>query len=211
MSAQEVPLVLLTGPLAPAAGVLAVRTALERFGPVLAPELQLSAGHPADLSRPALAVLAAVSASGADEAVLCGISLGAMVALQVAATHPRRVRGLVLCTGARPMSPAIRSVHHAVVGALPARALQVLPGGRRQAAEVLDQVRTPDYAPLSPLVEPPTQVLYGEHDHLNARASRRLARALPDAAAVRVPGCGPGWMWSEPERFAEAAASFLNR
>lgn len=211
MSAEDVPLVLLTGPLAPAAGVTGLHTALQRLGPVLAPELVLTAARPADLSPAALAVLAAVSASGADEAVLCGVGLGTMVALQVAATHPRRVRALVLCTSARPVSPTVRSVHHAAAGVLPARAMQLLPGGRRQVLELLDQVRPPDYRPLASLVSPPTQVLYGEHDRANAQASRRLASALPEATAVPVPGCGAGWMWSQPGRFAETVALFLGR
>jgi pimeloyl-ACP methyl ester carboxylesterase len=178
---------------------------------VLAPQLVLTPARPADLSPPALAVLAAVSAGGADEAVLCGIGLGAMVALQVAATHPRRVRALVLCTGARATAPTTRSVHQAVTGVLPARALQLLPGGRRQTLAALDQVRAPDYAPLAPLVRAPCQVLYGEQDRANGPASRRLARALPDATAVPVPGCGPGWMWSQPERYAAAVARLLGR
>ncbi|WP_375425920.1 alpha/beta fold hydrolase [uncultured Friedmanniella sp.] len=206
---SAVPLVLLTGPLAPAGSVLALRTALERLGSVLTPALPLTPARPADLSRPALAVLAAVSAANADGAVLCGIGLGAMVALQVAATHPRRVSSLLLCTAVQPASATVRSVHQGMTGVLPARVLQLLPGGRPQAVAALDQVRRPDYLPLTPLVTPPAHVLYGEHDRLNDRASRRLAHALPNATAVAVPGCGPGWLTSQPDRYAEAAARCL--
>lgn len=208
---SAVPMVLLVSPLAPAGGVAALRTALERDGPVLAPALVLTAARPADLSTPALAVLAAVSASGADAAVLCGIGLGAMVALQVAATHPRRVSALVLCTAARQAQLTARSIHQAVIGVLPARALQLLPGGRGQVPDALDQVRTADYAPLTPLVRASTQILYGELDRVNGLASRRLARALADATAVPVAGCGPGWMWDEPERYAESVVRALGR
>lgn len=207
MSAEDVPLAVLAGPFAPAAGVAGLRSVLEPFGPVLSPALVLTAARPADLSPAALAVLAAVSATGADEAVLIGVGLGAMVAMQVAATHPRRVRALLLCTAVQVEVPG--TVHQAVTGVLPARALQVLPGGRRQALRALDQVRAPDYAPLAPLVAAPTRILHGEHDGPNGRASRRLARALPDAVAVPVPGGGPGWMWTQPEAFADAVAAYL--
>lgn len=206
-----VPLVLLTGPSAPAAGAARLRSALDRLGPVLVPEVALAPARPADLSSPALAALAAISASGADEAVLCGIALGAMVAMQVAATHPRRVSALVLCTAARPPFPTVRSVHRGVTGVLPARALQALGGRGRQAQQALDQVRPLDYGPLAPLVTPPTVVLYGEDDPVNARASRRLARTLPDATATAVADSGPDWMWDRPERFVDAVDLFLRR
>ncbi|WP_375430287.1 alpha/beta hydrolase [uncultured Friedmanniella sp.] len=204
-----VPLVLLTGPLAPAPGTARLRSALNQRGPVLVPEVVLAAARAADLSTPALAVLAAVSASGADEAVLCGIGVGAMVALQVAATYPRRVSALVLCTAARPLAPHVRSVHRGVTGVLPARALQTLGGGTRQTLAALDQVRPLDYGPLAPLVTPPARVLYGARDPVNARASRRLAHTLPDGTAVAVPDSGPGWMWDEPERYVAAVTDFL--
>lgn len=207
MSADDVPLVVLTAPSAPPTGVAGLCRALELSGPVLAPGLVLAGAHPADLSPSALAVLAAISATGADAAILCGIGLGAMVALQVAATHPRRVRALVLCTAVPAELPV--TVHQAVTGVLPARALQLLPGGRAQVLRALDQVRAPDYAPLVPLVSAPTQVLHGEHDGPNTRASRRLARALPDAVAVEVAGGEPGWMWTRPEAFATAVAAHL--
>ena len=205
------PLVLLPGPYAPADGAARLRSALNRLGPVLVPKVTLAPARPADLSLPALAALAAVSASGADEAVLCGVALGAMVALQVAATHPRRVSALVLCTAARPPAPTVRSLHRGVTGVLPARALQVLGDGGRQALAALDQVRPLDYGPLVPLVIPPALVLYGAHDPVNARASRRLARALPDGSAVAMTDGGPGWMWDEPERFVDAVEEFLRR
>ena len=199
--------VLLTGPLAPPAEAAALAAALRRYGSVLAPRLEPHLLRPADLGDPALQVLAAVSAAGADRALLCGVGFGALVALQVAAGQPRRVAGLVLSPQARPMGGALRSVHGGVAGLLPAASLQRL--SRRSALVALEEVRALDYRPLTPLVRAPALVLHGAADPDNVRAGARLASALDQGTAQAVAGARPGWIWHEPLRWAEAAAPFL--
>ena len=200
-------LVLLTGPLAPAAAVHELATALRRHGPVLVPQLQPHPARPADLSVPALGVLAAVAASGAARALVCGVGFGALVALQVAAGQPRPVAGLVLSTQARPLGGAVRSVHGGVAGLLPASTLQRL--GRGTALAVLEEVRALELRPLTPAVQAPALVLHGAADAANARASAQLAEALSQGTAQGVAGATSGWIWREPVRWADAAAPFL--
>lgn len=201
--------VLLTGPLAPPAAAHELATALGRYGPVLAPRLDPHPVRPADLRVPALQVLTALAAAGADRVVLCGVGFGALVALQVAAGQPRHVAGLVLSTQARAFSGAVRSVHGGVAGLLPASTLQRL--GRRTALVALQEVRTLDFRPLTPLVRAPALVLHGADDPDNARSSARLAAALSAGSVQAVPRATPGWVWREPARWADAAAPFLRR
>jgi len=201
--------VLLTSPLAPAAAAHELATALRRYGPVLVPRLDPHPARPADLSVPALEVLAAISAGGAARALICGVGFGALVALQVAAGQPRPVAGLVLSTQARPLGGAVRSVHGGVAGLLRASTLQHL--GRRTALAALEEVRALDLRPLTPLVLAPTLVLHGAADAANARAGARLAASLAQGTAAGVPGATPGWVWREPARWADAAAPFLRR
>lgn len=202
-------LVLLTGPLAPSAAAQELADRLRRYGSVLAPRLEPHPVRPADLGDPALQVLAAVSAAGADQALICGVGFGALVALQVAAAQPRRVAGLVLSTQARPLGGAIRSVHVGVAGLLPAGTLQRL--SRRSALVALEEVRALDYRSLTPLVRTPALLLHGAEDPDNARSSARLAEALVEGKVQAVPGATPGWVWREPARWAEAAAPFARR
>ena len=107
------------------------------------------------------------------------------------------------------MTTPVRSLHGGVSRVLPARALQLL--GQGSAVAALDQVRAVDYRPLAPLVTMPVLVLHGADDPVNALASRRLARTLPDARSLDVPGSGPGWMWRHPDGYVEAAGAFLRR
>jgi pimeloyl-ACP methyl ester carboxylesterase len=143
--------------------------------------------------------------------VVCGIAAGALVALRVVAAAPPAVRGLVLCTGARPLGTTVRSVHRGVAGLLPVQTLRRLGGHGRVLVPILDLVRPLDYHDLAPQVRVPVLVPYGDHDRVNRRPSELLARALPDGAAVALRGAGPGWPWREPGRLVALVRELRER
>jgi len=202
-------LVLLTGPLAPPAGVRALAAALGRLGPVLDLPLTPDRSRPADLAAPALAVLAAVSGRGAERALLCGVGFGALVALQVARARPERTAALVLATRVPVLAGAVRSLGGGVAGLLPAQRLQRL--GRRPALLALEQVRAVDHRPLAVSVRAPALVLAGERAPDDRRAAAALARTLADGTVVTVPGAHPDGIWTRPADWVAAAEPFLRR
>ena len=161
------------------------------------------------LEAPGLAALAALSASGAERAVLCGSGYGAMVALHVAANYPERVAALVLTTASRLVDRERRGIADAVYGLLPVSRVQQLRGPQRRVLELLDQVRTVDWTPFAAQVRVPAVVVLGERDVINRGPSRRLAAVLPGSELVVVPGAKEGWVARDPSALAEAAAPFL--
>lgn len=206
------PTVLLVNPSTPAAARDALVRALAAHGPTLAPAWALGEGDGL-LSEPAAAVLRALDAAGPDggQVLLCGVAAGALAALELAATAPARVAGLVLVTGVRPLATAVRSVHRGVAGLLPVRTLQRLGGRGAALLPVLDAVRPLDTRHLAPRVQAPALVPHGERDPLNRRPSELLARSLPHGRAVRLPGAGPGWVWREPDRLAAVVEELRER
>lgn len=182
--------------------------ALQQHGEVLTPELPVPE-HAVTLEEPALAVLSAVSGSGADAAALCGIGLGALVALKVAAGFGRRVTALVLSTARTPQSTAVLSLSHGVRGLLPASTAQRLGASPRQVLDLLDQVRPLDYRGWVSRVTSPALVLVGDRDVANLGPSMRLAQSVPGARLQTVPKMAAGWMLAEPERYAGLVAEFL--
>ena len=202
--------VLILTPTAPATGREAVVAALAALGPVLTPPWPLGR-HDDVLDAPVREVLAALDATGGGPAVLCGLAAGALVALRVAVAAPGQVRGLVLCTGVRPLGTVVRSVHRGVAGLLPVGTLQRLGGRGRSLVPILDAVRPLDYRALAPQVRVPVLVPYGEHDRVNRRPSELLARSFPEGAAVALRGAGPGWLWREPHRLAEPVRELRER
>ena len=161
--------------------------ALARVGPVLTPEPVLATGA-VILEGPALEVLAAISASGADRGVVCGWGLGTMVALQVAAGFPERVSALLLMTHHRYETRALLSVTEGAVGLAPIGTLQRLGVGKQRVVELLDRVRPVDFRLLAPRVSAPALVLVGEQDRANRGPSAALAKLLPQGRLGVVPG-----------------------
>jgi len=188
-------LVLLTGPLAPPAGVRALAAALGRVGPVLDLPLTPDGSRPADLGAPARAVLAALTGAGHGRALLCGVGFGALVALQVARSEPERTAALVLASRVPPLAGAVRSLGGGVAGLLPAHRLQRL--GRRPALLALERVRAVDSRLLTPGVRTPALVLAGER----APEDRRCpARGRTGSGGSRTPG------WPPPSRSCAGTA-----
>jgi 3-oxoadipate enol-lactonase len=89
-------------------------------------------------------VVSVLDGVGIEAIVLVGISVGGLIALDMAATHPERVTALVLCdTGARIGSP---EVWEARIGAIRSSGLSAVSG------DILSRWFAPDFADRSPVV-----------------------------------------------------------
>lgn len=196
-------LVLLPG-LGPTPEPRALAQRLREVYVTLTPDLAAaSSGGPFALTTAADVVGDVVAASGHRSATLCGIGLGALVALQVATDHPEQVSRLVLLTRSVAASPILLSVSAAVLRLLPVSTVQRLGMGQDQLLALLDQVRPVDYQGIAGRVRQPAVVLCGQRDRLNRRASATLARRLRSGELRLVPGADESWL-DDPDILAEA-------
>lgn len=161
---------------------------------------------------------------------VCGLSLGALVALRYAADHPEQVSRLMVCAGFLRLPRRFRvfqSLLTGIVRALPARTMRKtlvsnVPAPYRDAAresirdltsqEAAQLVRTAsrfDLTAQSDALMMPVLVLCGERDSINARLSRQLAGALPDARFELVPGAGHVANLDNPQAFNRLLREFL--
>lgn len=158
---------------------------------------------------------------------LCGLSLGALVALRYAGEHPARVRRLVVCAGIAGLPWHFRVLQLGIAGVvrvLPsARVRKGLVAGLPEAhrAVALEEIsaidgaqasRTLRYASsykLERLPTMPTLVLCGERDRFNLKLSRQLAEVLPDARFEVVPGAGHVANLDNPKAFNRLLREFL--
>jgi pimeloyl-ACP methyl ester carboxylesterase len=144
---------------------------------------------------------------------LCGLSLGAIVALQMAVLEPERARSLTVCAGFASLPRRYRALQ-AVLGT----ALAFAPPRARGELAALDGPALRDVfragrrfdvsAGLERLAVP-TLVLVGERDRANLGLSRALAAALPDGRFEVVPGAGHVANADAPEEFTAKLRSFL--
>ena len=146
---------------------------------------------------------------GVERAHLCGLSLGAMVATQVALDHPDRVASLVLSGGQVRPPRALMALQSAILRVLPARV--VAPDGtdKRRVLAVLREVADIDFRPGLTTIDAPTLVLCGSKDVANLRAARALAAGIPDARLRIVAGGGHELNTQRPEDFNAELMAFL--
>ena len=179
-----------------------------------------------------------LDAAGIGEAALCGHSMGSLIALEAAATAPKRVRRLALLgVAARmPVHPDLlaaaradprRAAHfilswgHGPVGHFggqPAPGLWLMGGGqslleRAEAgvlASDLEACNGYDTAPLAGRIACPTLLLLGSEDHMTPPAkAKALAEAIPGSLTTLLPGVGHMMMSEAPDAVIDALLKFL--
>jgi pimeloyl-ACP methyl ester carboxylesterase len=188
----------------------------------------------ADLARDAVAVL---DAAGVDAAHVYGLSMGGLVAQELALSYPDRVRRLVLaCTGGMSADKARFTTLVNLADRLPWTLLTRLTvplvyGGRpdrgRVAADLSilraypppHEIRRAQadafggYRSLTrlPGITAPTLVLHGDRDRIIPLAwGRELAETIPAARLVVLRGAGHHYLTDATDAANQAVLSFLD-
>lgn len=151
-----------------------------------------------------------VNEANADDVVLCGLSLGALIATSYAIARPERVAGLVLSGSQIRPNPALMLLENALVRVLPA-SLMGLPDGLSKAKvrEILTVVSSIDYRSSAPSIAAPTLVVCGTKDRANLPAARELAATIPHARLELVEGGGHELNTERPEELGRLLRAFL--
>jgi 3-oxoadipate enol-lactonase len=213
------------------------RPQLSLFGEgyhTLAPDLpgfsQADSKVPFSMERAAQSILDLIRTSGKGPAHICGLSLGAVVALQAYQTEPEMVASLILSGGQVHPGRARMAAQRAIVRLLPERTIagSMLPEVRTRHPELQADARAfadqlskrgiltamralgrSDFRPLLPGIGVPTLVLCGADDRANLPASRLMAAAIPHAELQIIPGVGHLWNLEKPGLFGHTTLDFL--
>lgn len=172
------------------------------------------------------------------ELVLCGASMGGMIAMEAVRQAPERIRGLALLgTNAQPKSEDMRALREAAIALFeqdrvaevigPNVALAFHPDNasalapayldfvlRAGANQLVRQNRAvisrPDARTHLPQVRCPTLVMCGDTDRLAPpECSREIAALVPNAQLVMVQDCGHMLTMEQPEIVNATLAAWL--
>lgn len=223
-------LILIPGLAGDAAMWRAQQSALRAWKP------QVTDVHTREATIPAMA--AALLREHAGTLVLCGASMGGMIAMEAARQAPERIAGLALLgTDARADSPEMIAIREAAVGLFeqgrmreviepnigmafhpenaaalgPAYLEFVLGAGAQQLVRQNRAViARPDQRPHLPKLKCPVLVMVGEADLLTPlERAEEIAALVPQAKLVRVPRCGHMLTMERPEVVNAALAEWL--
>ena len=201
---------------------------------VLAPNLPGYGGTPGPFTMEGATEMVAASLreSNGAPAFVCGLSLGALVALELARTQPTSVGRMVLCAGFVSLPEELRAPRSASARAVrgfdaEAFSQQVLPGlvsgvpepHRERALREIGALTSAAVADLMEMefdardwiehLKQPALVLCGDRDEVNLPLSRELADRLPNARFEIVPGAGHVANLDAPDAFTDAVTRFL--
>ena len=142
---------------------------------------------------------------------LVGLSLGAVVALDVAAKYPEKVASLFLSAPQVHPPAGLMRTQIALLRLLPER----LVGGdgvtKAQMLDTLKSLQDLDLRPMLSTITVPVTVACGAKDRPNLRAARTVASSIPHARLEVIPGAGHRWHATHPDAFAEALTQHLQR
>lgn len=121
---------------------------------------------------------------------LCGLSLGAVLALDYTIRHPDQVAALVWIAGQLRSPRLLLSLQNLVFHCLPDRMFAGMGISKQSAIQLAHSMRDLDLTPGLRRVTCPVEVVCGARDRANQKAAQALAELLPQARLHIIPGAG---------------------
>jgi 2-hydroxy-6-oxonona-2,4-dienedioate hydrolase len=162
-----------------------------------------------------------MSVMGIQSATLVGNSVGCQIAVDVAVRHPSRADRLVLV--GPTLEPALRTPLRALwrlavdtFREAPSQpflvAVDYLVAGPRRIAQTFRHAAADPLESKLPRVQTPTLVVRGERDPIASQGwVESIARRIPDAETMVVPGAAHTVNYMAPETLARAVLAFMAR
>jgi pimeloyl-ACP methyl ester carboxylesterase len=174
------------------------------------PGLKPTDKRPLPLAESAAALDTQLMLEGMQQVDLCGVGLGAMVAAQLAADQPGRVRRLVLIGGqVRPSRSALR-VQSGLMRLVPATRLADAGVSKSRLLEALEVARDLDLTDALPRIEAPTLAVVGSRDRVGQIGARVLVNGIGDARLRVVEGAGAAVNVDAPGELVTVMRDFLD-
>ena len=163
-----------------------------------------------DLATAAATVASELELRGAPQADVCGLNLGALVALRMAVSFPGQVRRLVVVSGFVVPPKAALKVQRTMLKLVPERRLLASGVPKKQMIEGLDAMIASDMSTTLADVLVPVLVVAGADDPAGAANAEQLRSGLPDARVVTISGAGADVVRDQPAALAAAMREFLD-
>lgn len=142
---------------------------------------------------------------------LCGLSLGAVLALHYTLEHPERVKALCLIAPQYRMPKHLMIVQDFIFRLLPASAFEETGLSRQQMRRLTRSMMTLDFTHELHRLNLPVRILCGQQDQANQKAAQELADRIPGAVLHWISGAGHEINQQCPERLADELTEFLCR
>lgn len=151
-----------------------------------------------------------LAASLNDPVDVVGLSLGAVMGLDLAIRHPHMVRSLFLSAPQARPPRALMRIQSVLMRVLPERLVCPPQISKQQVLDILRQVSAIDFEPELGNITVPTTIACGSKDRANLPAARTISQQIPPARLIVVPDAGHQWHQSMPTQFAHELKAHWN-
>lgn len=141
---------------------------------------------------------------------LCGLSLGAVLAMNYALDYPERVGGIALAAPQFRMPKTLLRFQGAVFRLMPQKAFNGSGLTKQQMISLTRDMARLDFTPELGRIKCPVSIACGERDRANLSAARELAALLPRSRLSVVSGAGHEINTGAPAEMARFIAEAFN-
>lgn len=139
---------------------------------------------------------------------LCGLSLGAVVALNFAIDHGKQVESLVLIAPQYKMPRVLLKVQNLVFQFLPEKSFAETGLNKQDLLYLTSSMKALDFRQKLEQISCPVMIVCGEKDRANQKAARELAGKIPGAKLRILKNAGHEANKDAPAELAALLSSF---
>ena len=139
---------------------------------------------------------------------LCGLSLGAVIALNYVVEHPGKVKSLVLIGGQCVMPKGLLRLQNMIFRLMPNGIFKKMGIGKRELIQLTKSMMVLDFKEDLQKVDCRTLIVCGEKDRANRRAAEMMAEKIPGARIKILEGFGHEVNVEDPEKLADILEAF---
>lgn len=185
--------------------------ALDLDGEVLCPELMPLMDGKESVYNNLYAAFSRYCNNVDDKLNLCGLSLGAVLALNFAIDNPQKVSSLVLIAPQDRMPGAVLALQNLMVRFMPKDVFSGMGFGKEEFIKMTSSMSRLNFRGQLGQVTCPTLVLCGEKDSANRQAAEKIAAGIADARLKYIEGSGHEVNVDAPGRLSDELAAFYSR
>lgn len=142
--------------------------------------------------------------------VICGLSLGGVLALQYSIENPEKVKSAVLIGTQYIMPKGLLKFQNAVFHFMPKKMFDMMGLAKQDAIKLSKSMMDLDFRQNFQELKCPVLVICGEKDKANKKASSELAKLLPQAELKIIENAGHEVNIDAPEKLGEILNSFCD-
>lgn len=140
---------------------------------------------------------------------LCGLSLGAVLALNYAIEFPQKVNSLILIAPQYDMPKFLLKVQNVLFRFMPESQFKDIGFTKKDYITLTNSMADMDFTNGLDEVSCPVLVLCGERDNVNKKSAAMLAERLPNAEFAVIEGSGHEVNIDKPKELAAAINDFF--